>query len=498
MDSDIAILFVPHSKAVFYLESLFMKSFKHSLLFSLIFVTPLAFAASDVQTGKNDQKQVSLTIYERDLALVRDVRQVPLQNGTVKVRFVDVSERIQPETVMLKDQSSGRISVAQIYFDNNLLTPQTLLESYVGKKVKVIKTNPATGAETEEQAEVLSAQGGIILKIGNRIETSVPGRIVYDHIPNGLQAKPTLTVELDSNSNRSQQLELDYLTNGIGWNANYVAQLNDSETRMNLSGWAAISNNSGTEFKNARVQLIGGSPNMTSARPMLNAAARSAKFDAMPARNEISQESFADYHLYTLPQKVTLANNQTRQYSLLSANDVKVKKEWVLNGGNYYYRSRMPDVSGNLPVNMTVTFKNTKGDRLGMPLPGGTVRFYQTDNRGNQQFLGESQMSHTPVNGTVSLKMGESFDVTGSRKQTEYKMLPSQDQTVRTYESAYEIVLKNAKNNSVTVQVKEPIPGSWQILQENYSHVRDGMTAVWNIKVPANGESTLNYRVRVE
>lgn len=141
MDSDIAILFVPHSKAVFYLESLFMKSFKHSLLFSLIFVTPLAFAASDVQTGKNDQKQVSLTIYERDLALVRDVRQVPLQNGTVKVRFVDVSERIQPETVMLKDQSSGRISVAQIYFDNNLLTPQTLLESYVGKKVKVIKTN---------------------------------------------------------------------------------------------------------------------------------------------------------------------------------------------------------------------------------------------------------------------------------------------------------------------------------------------------------------------
>ena len=473
-----------------------MKTFKHSLLFSLIFVTPLAFAATEVQTGKMDQKQVSLTIYERDLALVRDVRQVPLQNGTVKVRFADVSERIQPETVMLKDQSSGRISVAQIYFDNNLLTPQTLLENYVGKKVKVIKTNPTTGAETEEQAEVLSAQGGVILKIGNRIETSVPGRIVYDHIPAGLQARPTLTVELDSNVNRNQQLELDYLTNGIGWNANYVAQLNDSEIRMNLSGWAAISNNSGTEFRNARVQLIAGSPNMTSARPILMAAARSAKFDAMPARNEISQESFADYHLYTLPQKVTLANNQTRQYSLLSANDVKVKKEWVLNGGNYYYRSRMPNVSDNLPVNMTVTFINTKGDRLGMPLPGGTVRFYQTDNRGNQQFLGESQMSHTPVNGAVSLKMGDSFDVTGSRKQTQYEVLPSQDQSIRTVESSYEIVLKNAKNNSVTVQVKEPIPGSWQILQENMPHKKDGTVAVWQVKVPAGGESTLLYKVR--
>ncbi|ARQ46958.1 DUF4139 domain-containing protein [Oxalobacter formigenes] len=475
-----------------------MRPFRHSLLFSLIFVTPLAFAVTTVQTGKNDQKQVSLTIYERDMALVRDIRQVPMHNGAVKIRFADVSERIQPETVMLKDMSSGRISVAQIYFDNNLLSPQTLLESYVGKKVKVVKTNPTTGAETEEQAEVLSAQGGIVLKIGNRIETSVPGRIVYDHVPNGLLAKPVLTVEINSNTSQRQQLELDYLTNGIGWNANYVAQLNDKENRMNLSGWAAISNNSGSEFKNARVQLIAGNPNITSGRPILMAAARSAKFDAMPANNEISQESFADYHLYTLPQKVTLANNQTRQYSLLSANDVKVKKEWVLNGGNYYYRSRMPNVSDNLPVNITVTFRNTKGDRLGMPLPGGTVRFYQTDNHGNQQFLGESQMSHTPVNGAVSLKMGESFDVTGSRKQTEYKMLPSQDQTVRTVESAYEIVLKNAKNNSVTVQVKEPIPGSWQILQENHPHAKDGMNAVWNIKVPANGESTLNYRVRVE
>lgn len=133
-----------------------------------------------------------------------------------------------------------------------------------------------------------------------------------------------------------------------------------------------------------------------------------------------------------------------------------------------------------------------------MPLPGGTVRFYQTDRYGNQQFLGESQMSHTPSDETVSLKMGESFDVTGSRKQTEYKLLPSKDSSVRTYESAYDIVLKNAKDKSVTVQVREPIPGNWQILQENYPHTRDGMVAVWSVRVPANGQATLNYRVRVE
>ncbi len=476
-----------------------MKSFKQSLLFSLIFMTPLAFAATTLQTGKNDQKQVSLTIYERDLALVRDVRNVPMQNGNVKVRFVDVSERIQPETVMLKDLSSGRINVAQIYFDNNLLTPQTLLDSYVGKKVTVVKTNPTTGTETQEQAEVLSARDGIVLRIGNRIETSIPGRIVYDHIPAGLQAKPTLTVELDSSTGRSQQLELDYLTNGIGWHANYVAQLNDKENRMNLSGWAAISNNSGTEFRNARVQLIAGSPNMTNARPMLMAAARSAKFDAVEAApNQIAEESFADYHLYTLPNKVTLANNQTRQYSLLNANDVKVKKQWVLNGGSYYYRSRMPNVNDHLPVSVTVEFRNVKSDRPGMPFPGGTVRFYQTDGRGNQQFLGESMMSHTPVDGTVSLKMGDAFDVTGSRKQMQLELLPSQDQSVRKYESTYEVVLENAKSHSVTVQVREPIPGSWAILKENHPHTKDGMTAVWNVKVPPNGQATLTYSVRVE
>ncbi len=476
-----------------------MNTLKRSFLFSLVFMTPVVFAVPTLQTGKNDQKQVSLTIYERDLALVRDVRQVPLQDGTVKVQFVDVSERIQPETVMLRDTSSGKISVVQIYFDNNLLSPRTLLESYVGKTVRVIQTNPATGAETQEPAQVLSAKNGIVLKIGDRIETSVPGRIVYDHIPDELQARPTLTAELTSRTSGNRQLELDYLTNGIGWNANYVALLNAGENRMNLSGWAAITNNSGTEFRNANVQLMAGSPNVTGARPMLMAAAaRSAKFDAVPAGNEIAQESFSDYHLYTLPRKVTLSNNQSRQYALLNASDVKVKKEWVLDGGNYYYRSRMPNVSDNLPVNMTVEFRNSKSDRLGMPLPGGIVRFYQTDRNGNQQFLGESWMSHTPANDEVSLKMGESFDVTGSRKQTLFEILPSENQSVRQYESAYEIVLKNAKNTGVIVQVREPIPGSWRILQENYPHTKDGTTAVWRVSVPAGGQAILSYRVRVE
>ena len=169
-----------------------------------------------------------------------------------------------------------------------------------------------------------------------------------------------------------------------------------------------------------------------------------------------------------------------------------------MNGASYYYRNRLSNAGDRLPVDMEIAFRNIDGDGLGVPLPGGTIRFYQTDDRGDQQFLGESRMSHTPVDGTVNLKIGESFDVTGSRKQTRFELLPSKDSATRKYESAYELVLKNAKNKSVTVQIREPIPGDWRVLQENYPHVRDGMMAVWNIRVPANGQSILSYHVRVE
>jgi hypothetical protein len=218
----------------------------------------------------------------------------------------------------------------------------------------------------------------------------------------------------------------------------------------------------------------------------------------MPVSNEVSQESFADYHLYTLLYRITLSNNQTRQYALLNSDDVRIVRNWVINGASYYYRNRLSNADDRLPVDMEIAFRNIAGDGLGVPLPGGTIRFYRMDDRGDQQFLEESRMSHIPVDGTANLKIGESFDVTGSRKQIRFELLPSKDLATGKYESAYESVLKNAKNKSVTVQIREPIPGSWRILQENYPHARDGMMAVWNIRVPANGQSILNYHIRVE
>ena len=236
------------------MENLYMMTFRHSLLFSLVFVAASVLAAPVVQTGKADQKQISLTIYERDLAMVRDVRQLPLQNGDVNVRFGDISERIQPETVMLKNLSSGKLTVDQICFDNNLLSKQTLLDHYVGKMVRVVRTNPVTGTETEEPAQILSVRNGIVLKIGDRIETDVPGRIVFDRIPEGLHGKPVLTVGMTSKNGGGRRLELDYLTNGISWSAHYIARLNEKENRMLFSQvFYTCNHRNGVDFYNKQI-----------------------------------------------------------------------------------------------------------------------------------------------------------------------------------------------------------------------------------------------------
>lgn len=456
-------------------------------------------AASVQETTIADQKAIFLTVYEQDTALVKDVRDVALNAGSVKLQFSGVSERIQPETALLFSQGRSGIRVSQVYFDTHLLTPQNLLKSYVGKDVGVIRTNPANGEETREVAKLLSAQDGVVLQLGNRIETTVPGRIVFDRVPPGMQASPVLTVELQSPSAGKERLELDYLTSGLSWQANYVAELDAEGKRMNFSGWAMIANRSETPFENAGVQLVAGSLNRATAQPVMFAALRSeAKIDAAAPNDTVAEEAFADYHLYTVPGRVTIAANQSRQFSLLAARDVRVKKEWVVNGNAYSYQSRLNEASQALPVGVYIDFDNRKGAGFGVALPKGVVRFYQKDRQGHLQLVGESRLPHTPVDGSVRLKLGEAFDVTATRKQTAFESLPSTDSSVRISESAYEIVLKNAKPERVTVQVRESIPGSWKIVQENEPHTRDGTTAVWNVKVPAKGQTTLRYRVRVE
>ncbi len=445
-----------------------------------------------------DQQEVAVTIYNENLALVKDQRKVTLRKGENRLALREVSAGIRPETALLKSLSHpGGLEVIEQNFDFDLLTPQKLLEKYVGRTVRVVRTHPQTGEDTHETAEVLAANGGTVLRIGDRIETGMPGRLVYPDVPADLRDRPTLVIELDSSTAKEQTLELAYLTSGLSWKADYVAEINPDDSRLDLSGWVTLTNRSGTSYNRARLQLVAGDLHRVQPpRPMAPEMRRDMV--AMASAAPMQEEELFEYHLYTLGRPTTIKENQTKQVSLLSASAVPVKKEFLLQGSDYYYRGRHGDLGQKLKVGVFIEMTNRKEAQLGMPLPKGIVRVYKKDSQGNAQFVGEDRIDHTPKNETIRLKLGDAFDVTANKKQTDFKKLAGSGRYNYIFESAYSIELKNAKQEEVMVKVVEPMPGDWEILKENHDHQKNTAgTATWQIKVPAEGSATLEYRVRV-
>ncbi|MBA4381595.1 MAG: DUF4139 domain-containing protein [Sideroxydans sp.] len=459
-----------------------------------------AFAADEIRSTLGDQQSVAVTIYNGDLALVKDQRKVKLQNGLNNLALRDVSAQIRPETALLRSIShAGSFSTLEQNFDFDLLTPEKLLEKYVGKNVLVVKTHPTTGAETTEQATVLSANNGVVLKIGNRIETGIPGRIVYSDVPTNLRDRPTLVTKLNNKTVAEQTLELSYLTGGLDWKADYVAELSPKEDSLDLSGWVTLTNTSGATYNNAKLQLVAGDVNRVQQYRQPMVKAMRAEVMMADAAAPMAEESLLEYHLYTLDRPTTIAENQTKQVALLSASGVPARKELLLRGADYYYSSSYGDLGQKMKVSVFVEFDNKEAAKMGMPLPKGTMRVYKKDSQGNAQFVGEDHIDHTPKNETIRLKLGEAFDVTADKKQTDFKTLPRPSKGNSAFETAYEIVLKNAKKDRVTVTVQEPIPGEWKILSESHTSSKaTSNTAVWKIDIPAEGKTTLTYRVQVK
>lgn len=461
---------------------------------------PFSFAAlaAEIPTSLQDQQNISVTIYNDNLALVKDQRRIRLDNGLNTLAFRDVSAQIRPETALLRSLTSlGKLSVVEQNFDFDLLTPEKLLEKYIGKTVEVIKTNPATGAETSEQAQVLAASNGVVVKFADRIETGIHGRIVYPDVPANLRERPTLVMSLNNAGAAQQDVELSYLTGGLGWHADYVAELDTGEDKLDLSGWVTLTNTSGTAYRNAKLQLVAGDVNrvpqaMQMAAPL---AARKAEMaaDTPPMR----EENLFEYHLYSLDRPTTISENQTKQVALLSATGVPVRKELLLQGGEYYYQGSYGDLGQKIKVGVFIEFDNKPGTGLGLPLPKGIMRVYKKDANDGAQFIGEDSIDHTPKNEKIRLKLGDAFDITADKKQTDFKKLGGDTHHNFVFESAYEILLKNAKKETVTVTVREPIPGDWNIAQETHPHSRDGNSAVWHIAVPAEGKITLSYRALI-
>jgi hypothetical protein len=454
---------------------------------------------NEIRSTLNDQQSVAVTIYNSNLALVKDQRKINLVSGLNSLALRDVSAQIRPETALLRSlTNAGSLTTLEQNFDFDLLTPQKLLEKYVGRNVTVARINQATGVETTEQATVLSANNGVVMRIGNRIESGIPGRIIYDDVPANLRDRPTLVTKLNNKAAATQTVELSYLTGGLGWKADYVAELNAKEDSIDLSGWVTLTNTSGTSYNNAKLQLVAGDVNTV--RESHPRAAAMHKTLAMAEDSAgMAEESLLEYHLYSLDRPTTIAESQTKQVALLAASNIPARKELVLRGADYYYGSSYGDLGQKIKVAAFMEFDNKDAAKLGMPLPKGVMRVYKKDSQGNAQFVGEDQIDHTPKNETVRLKLGDSFDVTADKKQTDFKALPRPAKGNSLFESAYEIVLKNAKKEPVVVMVQEPIPGDWKILKENHaSQKATSNTAVWKIEIPAEGKTILNYRVQVK
>jgi len=443
----------------------------------------------------DDQTGVALTIYNVNLGLVKDQRQVKLFKGTGDLRFMDVSAQIIPASVHIKSLVNPEtLQVLEQNYEYDLLNPQKLLDKYVGKQVKLYTKSPYTEREEVVTATLLSNNGQPIFKIGDEITFGHPGRIVFPGVPENLNAKPTLVWMLENSLPSAQNIEASYLTSGINWHSDYVVTLNDRDDRADLSGWITIDNHSGATYNNATLKLVAGDLNRVKNEyeykdKMLRVAEAAAKAPA----SQFKEDSFFEYHIYTLERSATVQDNQTKQISLVTANGIPVKKELLYYGADYYYHNRYGDVMSNQKVGVFVEIQNKKEHNLGIPLPKGTVRVYKADQEGSLQFVGEDSIEHTPKDEKARIKLGDAFDVVGSRKQTDWKKI-----AYDTYEAAFEISLRNHKKEDVMVKVVEPIPGDWIMLSSSHECKKsEAFTAEFNIPVPKDKEVKLTYRVRM-
>lgn len=452
---------------------------------------PAAAELAERRVTLKDQKEVAVTIYNRNLALIKELRTVELKAGRNLLAFIDVSGRMRPETATLRAVDGSKIRLIEQNFNFDIMSRAKLLEKSVGREIRIIKVHPRTGEETVIKAKVLSARSGVVLQIGDRIETGIPGRIVFDKIPPNMRARPTLVVEIEAEKAGPATIELSYLSRALSWRADYVGELGAKDEKLQLNAWVTLTNKSGTHYRDATLQLVAGDVNRVRSRLGGTLSVRRPRAGAQ--RKRVRRETFFDYHLYTLDRKTSVMNAQIKQVALMSAPAVSVSKEYILQGGNYF-RYRYAGVVKR-PINVWLRFANDKDAGLGLPLPGGVMRIYKRDSKGKALFVGEDRIQHTPEGGKVRLRLGKAFDVTATRRQTDYTR---EGFDRRTYETAHEITLKNAKTEAVEVKVREPVPGDWRVLNESLKHRKVSAGLVeWSVKVPAKGEVKLTYRVRV-
>lgn len=429
------------------------------------------------------QGDVSVTIYNNDVALVQDIRSLSLPAGRVRQGFPDVSAQIRPETVSLTVPDA---TIVEQNFDYDLLSPSSLMEKAVGETITLLRTNPATGAETRERARVLAVNGGVVLEVAGHVEVlrddGLPVRAIFDRVPESLRAHPTLSVTLASGRAGTRPATLSYLSRGLDWSADYVALFDDRSGKVDVQGWVTLRNTSGTTFIDAKTLLVAGEVNDADEEQTYVPRPRRPT-RTQPGTESAGREQLGDFYLYPLAARTTIADRQTKQVSFLDAKGV------AASSGYRFENPWLGSATEARSAQSVLRFANSGAAGLGDALPAGTVRVYVRDARGQPQFTGENRIDHTPQGSTIALPTGDAFDV---------KVQPVIVSRTRLGDARWRTEMRyrltNARAKPVTVELAQG-GLDWsdtRITEESRKgERRDAGTAVWQVPVPANGEAVV-------
>jgi hypothetical protein len=458
---------------------------------------PVAQSQAPGSTTLDDQVDLGVTVYNSDIALVRDVRQIQLPQGNSDLRFVDIAATVNPATVHFRSLTDpSKVRVLEQNYEYDLLDPDKLLHKYVGRDVTVIRTRQDQGTTSDEtvRARLLSYNGAPVWQIGNEIVTGMPAyQFRFPELPDSLYTRPTLIWTLDNTGAARHRVETSYLAGKLSWSADYVLTIARDDKAADLDGWVTLTNGSGTSFRNAKLQLVAGDLNRVRAAFERNMADTMRAKTPLAAPASMAEESFSDYHLYTLGRKTTINNSETKQVSLLGATGVPIQKRYVVDGQSYYYRSALhPGSPLKDAVEVYYQFKNDERGGLGLPMPAGVIRVFQADSKGGVQFVGEDRITHTPKDEMLDVKIGNAFDVVCERKQIDFEKIAT-----NVYEFEYEITLRNHKTAPIAVDVNEPLGGTWRMVSASHQWTKtDAWAARFTVPVAADGTAVLKYRVR--
>ncbi len=461
----------------------------------LVVMTSFAGAMAEViAVGEGQRTALGVTLYGNGMALVDDRRTVSLSSGNNQLRFSEVGEKMLSETAVVKLDSPFQLLEQHLLPAN--LTQSALLEAHLGKTVNVVQRHPTTGEEIVRNAEVVSVKPQLLLRIGGQFETSIPGRLVFASIPEGLRSKAVFEVVGQASTASKTDVQLRYLTQGFSWKADHVASFDEETKRLRLESRATLTNQSGIDLMASRVQMVAGNVNRVTPQRAAPAG-RMLKAEAMMMSDAAvasapTRQSLGGFHLYSLQRPVDLADGATKQVLLLPVQSLPAER--------FLISETHPNVYGRAPADLPqhprieIEFKNDKEVGANAPVPAGILRLYGTDKDGNAQFLGENHLANLPVGEIAKVSMGQAFDVTVRRKQTEFKREAANR---RVFEAAFEVRVLNGSSKPQSVQVVENFNGDWQIVGSSTPFIRSGNQAVWSVAVPAESETKATYRVRI-